>query len=192
MILCFFGGLFPFSRAGAGGLVGGKFGLLPSKSGAHERILSFAFLLLSSSAIFLSCILMALLILSLSFCLVLSQYPSEDQSECIGGEIGAGVGQQIAHVLYGSLYICGLGADVLNVLHGPEGVGAGRLAGVEADLGMLVMVVVGHVNAGVEGMEHPMSGFLYFLLLFCLDLLSLTGVKGLEFLIFMAFPLSSS
>ena len=93
LILCFSWDLFLFSRAGAGGLVGVKFGLSPSKSGAHKRVLSFAFFLLSSSAIFLSCILMASLILSLSFCLILSQSSSKDQSECIGGEISAGVGQ---------------------------------------------------------------------------------------------------
>ena len=65
LIVCFLS----FSGPGAGGLVGGKFCLSPSKSGAHEWVLSFTSLLLSSSAIFLSCIFMASLILSLSLCL---------------------------------------------------------------------------------------------------------------------------
>ena len=124
-------------------------------------------------------------ILSFPFCLVLSQSSSEDQLEHIGGDISAGVGWQIALVLHGSLCIHGLDADsMLDVLSGPEGVGAGRLVGAEANrvAMMVVMIVVEHVDAAVEGVEHPMSRFLYFLLLFCPDILSLTGVKGLEVL----------
>ena len=62
----------------------------------------------------------------------------------------------------------------------PEGAGADRLA-ME-----VVVVIVRHVDATVVGAEHPMSNFLYFLLLcnllllFLPDLFSLTGVKGLE------------
>ena len=44
------------------------------------------------------------------------------------------------------------------------------------------MLVAGHADTAVEGVECSMSRFLYFLLLFCPDLLSLTGVDGLEFL----------
>ena len=120
----------------------------------HERIVSFAFLLLSSSAIFLSCILMASLIFSLYFFLAMSQSSPADQLECIGGEISAGVGQQIALALYGGLCICGLDADsVLDMLGRPEGVVVGRLVGVEADrvAVVVVMVVVGHVDTTVEG-----------------------------------------
>ena len=75
---------------------------------------------------------------------------------------------------------------MFEVLSRPEG--ADRLTVV------VVVVVVGHVDGTVEGTEHPMSNFQYFLL-FCDFLLlllanvfSLTGVKGLEFL-FMAFLL---
>ena len=68
---------------------------------------------------------------------------------------------------------------MFEVLSRPEG--ADRLT-------VMVAVVVGHVDAAVEGTEHPMSNFQYFLLfchlllLFLTNLFSLTGVKGLEFL----------
>ena len=53
---------------------------------------------------------------------------------------------------------------MLDVLSGPEGVGAGMSVEAEAvRVAMEVVVdVVGHVEATVEGMEHPMSSFLYF------------------------------
>ena len=179
----------------AGGVVVGKFGLSPSKSGVHERVLSFAILLHPSSAIFLSWILMVSLILSLSFCLAPSQSSSEDQSECIGGDTGAGVGHPITLVLYGGLCICGLDVDsMLDVLSRPEGVDVGRLVGAEADriAVVVVMVVGGHADATAEGVELPMSSFLYFLFLFWPDLLSLTRVKGLDFLSSHLFLFSSS
>ena len=68
---------------------------------------------------------------------------------------------------------------MFEVLNRPEG--ADRLT-------VVVVVVVGHLDAAVEGMEPPMSNFQYFLLfcdlllLFLANLFSLTGVKGLEFL----------
>ena len=81
--------------------------------------------------------------------------------------------------MYGGLCAGGLGTDgVPEVLSRPEG--ADRLA--------VVMVgVVGLVDTAVEGTEHPMSNFQYFLLfcalllLFLANLFSLTGVKGLQF-----------
>ena len=80
-----------------------------------------------------------------------------------------------------------LGTDSMFEVFGrPEGTEADRLA-ME-----VVMVVAGHADATIEGMECPMSNFLYFLLLWDLlllflpDLFSLTGVKGLQSL-FMAF-----
>ena len=55
---------------------------------------------------------------------------------------------------------------------------------------VMVMVVVGHADAALEGTECPMSSFLYFLLLFCLDLISLTGMgEGIRPFIFTVFPL---
>ena len=188
LIFCFFSFC---SGAGAGGLVGSKFGLSPSKSGMHERVLSFTFLLLPSSAIFLSCILMASLILSLSFCLAPSQSTSEDQSECIDGKISAGEGLEIALTLYGGLCMCGLDVDsVLDVLSRLEWVGVCRPVGAEAGRAAVVVVVVVAVcaDAAVDGMEHPV--FLYFLL--CPYLLSITGVKGLESLSSQLFLFSSS
>ena len=65
------------------------------------------------------------------------------------------------------------------MLSSPEGVD--RLA-------VVMVVVVVHVGTAVEGTEHPMSNFWYFLLfcdlllLFLANLFSLTGAKGLEFL----------
>ena len=79
----------------------------------------------------------------------------------------------------------GLGVgSVLDVLSGSEGIGTGRLVGMEADRVAIevVVVVVGCTDVAVEGTEHPMLSFLYFLLLFCLVLSSLIGVKGLELL----------
>ena len=73
---------------------------------------------------------------------------------------------------------------MFEVLSSPEG--ADRLA-------VVVVVVFGHDDAAVEGMDHPMSISEYILLfcdlllLFLATLFSLTGVKGLEFLIF-GFP----
>ena len=186
---------FSFSGAEAGGLVRDMFCLSPSKSGPYERVLSFAFLLLSSSAISLPCIFMILLVLFLSFCLALSQSSSEDQSECIDGDIGAGLGWWFTCVLKGVLWINSLDVDsVLDVLHGPQGIGAGRLVRTEAVRVAVeaIVVVVGHMDAAVEGIEHPMSSFLYFLLLFGPDLPSLTVVKGLELLFSWLLLLSSS
>ena len=125
---------------------------------------------------------MTLLILSLSFCLVPWQSSPEDQSECIGDEISAHVGWQIALVLKGVfVLVVWAWCRMFDVLGGSEGAGADRLA-ME-----VVAVVVRHVDTTVVGAEHPMSNFLYFLLLRDLlllsipDLFSLTGVKGLEF-----------
>ena len=121
---------------------------------------------------------MALLILSLSFCLIPSQSSSEDQFECIDGGISAGVGQQITHVLYGGLCICSLGVDsVLDLFCEQEGVGVSRLVEAVSDrVNMEVMTdVIGHADTAVKGTECPMSSILYFLLLFCLGLLSLLG-----------------
>ena len=102
----------------------GNLGLSPNRLSLLDllkKVLSFAFSLLSSSANFLFSLLMILLIISLSFCLVPSMSSSEDLPECIGGDIHACVGHRTAHVLYGSLCICGLGADGdLDVCGGPK------------------------------------------------------------------------
>ena len=76
----------------------------------------------------------------------------EDQSEFIGGKIGADVGWQITLALYGSLSVCSLDVDrVLDVLCGLEGASLSRLVGAEADrvVIVVVMVVVGHADATV-------------------------------------------
>ena len=90
------------------------------------------------------------------------------------------VGWWIAHILYGSLSAGGLViGGMFVVLSRPEA--ADRLT-------VVVVVVVGHVDAAVEGMEHPMSNFQYcllfcdLLLFFMANLFSLTGFKELEFL----------
>ena len=81
---------------------------------------------------------------------------------------------------------------VFEVLGGSEGAGGDRLA-ME-----VVVVVVGHVDAAVVGAKHPMSNFLYFLLLcdlllfFLPGLFSLTGGEGIRVSLFIVFFLSCS
>ena len=72
---------------------------------------------------------------------------------------------------------------------GLRGAGADRIVRTEADrVDMeVLMVVVGHVDTALEGVEHPMSSFLHFLFLLCPDLLSLSWVKGLQFSQFFIF-----
>ena len=77
--------------------------------------------------------------------------------------------------MYGGLCTASLGMDgTFEVLGRPEG----------RDRFAMVVIILGHVDAAVEGTEHPMSNFLYFLLfcdlllLFLPNLFSLTEVKG--------------
>ena len=116
-----------------------------SKSGAqdlHNGEFSSSLFLLSSSAILHCSSLMILLIISLSFCLVLSQSSSEDQSKCTRDESGAGVGQHFATALDGWLCAGGLGtAGTFKVLGGLNGTNQFAL--------VVIDVFVAHVEAAV-------------------------------------------
>ena len=87
--------------------------------------------------------------------------------------------------MYGGLCAGGLGTDgMFEVLIRPEGLDR---------LTVVVVVVVGHVDTAVDGMEHPMSIFQYFLL-FCDLPTSLLGKlvlpycgQGIRVSLFMAF-----
>ena len=86
------------------------------------------------------------------------------------------MGWQIAHILYGSLYTGSLGTDdTFEELGGPEGKDWFAM--------VVVMVIVGNVDAAVEGTKHPMSNFLHISVISfysCQTVFFLTGSEGIK------------